>query len=48
MSNNAETEFKPENKMIQANIGDKLSDVAEAAGVKINYKCKKVNVELVK
>ncbi len=36
-----EVEFLPSKIIATANIGEKLSEVAAAAKVKINYKCKK-------
>lgn len=34
-------EFQPTNKLIQAFEGESIREVAEKAGVKINYKCRK-------
>lgn len=34
-------EFRPANIVFEADIGSKLSEVAEQAGVEINYKCRK-------
>lgn len=41
ISNEVQVEFQPANVFITANVGDKLSEVAEKANVPINYKCRK-------
>lgn len=40
-SDKVQVEFLPANKLITANIGEKLSDVALRAQIEIQYKCKK-------